>query len=112
MTPQLPKRKPPVRAPGKPARPAATPRNDEEYLRVLPSQLRPGDLVADDQGDLWEVSRPSSVYQAGKMHNVKMQKPRDPTMVWQNVWPAHVRIAIRRPRRASPARPEAAGEAR
>jgi hypothetical protein len=71
---------------------------DAEQLRVLPSQLRPGDLVADDQGELWEVSRPSSVYQAGKMHTVKMQKSGDPTTVWQNVWPAHIRIAIRRPR--------------
>jgi hypothetical protein len=70
--------------------------SDGEWLRVFPSQLRPGDLVIDDQGEVWEVSRPASVYQAGKMHNVKMHKPGDPSIVWENIWPAHVRIAIRR----------------
>jgi hypothetical protein len=46
------------------------------------------------------------------MSAVKMQKPDDPSAVWQNIWPAHVRIVIRRPRRAPPARPDAAAEAR
>jgi hypothetical protein len=64
------------------------------------------------RGELWEVSRPSSVYQAGKMHNVKMHKPSDPGTVWEKTWPAHVHIAIRRPRRGSPIRQNAAGEAR
>jgi hypothetical protein len=30
------------------------------------------------------------------MHKVKMHKPGDQSTVWQNIWPAHVRIAIRR----------------
>jgi hypothetical protein len=95
MTP--PKRKPLARAPAKPAPPTARPEPVAgEPLRVFPSQLRPGDLVTDDQGAVWEVSRPASVYQAGKMHNVKMHKPGDPSIVWENIWPAHVRIAIRR----------------
>jgi hypothetical protein len=97
MTREPPRRKPPVRAPGKRAQSASRPAPaDEEPLRVFASQLRPGDLVTDDQGEVWEVSRPSSVYQAGKMHNVKMHKPGEARTVWENTWPAHVRIAIRR----------------
>jgi hypothetical protein len=67
-----------------------------ESFHVFPSQLRPGDLVTDDQGAVWEVSRHSAFYQQGKTHVVRMHKPGDPSTVWQNIWPAHVRIAIRR----------------
>jgi hypothetical protein len=112
MTPSSPKRKPLARAPAKPAPPAARPAPAAgESLRVFPSQLRPRDLVTDDQGAEWEVSRHSAFYQQGKTHVVRMQTPGDPSTVWQHVWPAHVRIAIRRPRRAPSARGDAASEA-
>jgi hypothetical protein len=44
---------------------------------VFPHQLRPGDIVTDDQGE-WEVIGYPSVYNQGKSHQVRVEKPGDP----------------------------------
>jgi hypothetical protein len=63
--------------------------------RAFPSQLRPGDLATDELGNEWEVVRVAA-YQAGKMHEVKMQKPGNPSTTSTSIWPAHQRLTVKR----------------
>jgi hypothetical protein len=65
---------------------------------VFPHQLRPGDIVTDDRGQEWEVVGYPSVYNQGKSHQVRVQKPGDPSTKSSNFYPAHVRVAVKRQR--------------
>jgi hypothetical protein len=74
------------------------PRQSDE-LHVLPSQLRPGDRYTDDQGNEWEVVGHPSAFLQGKMHQVRFQKPGDPSTTWTTIWPTHERVTVRREQR-------------
>jgi hypothetical protein len=65
---------------------------------IFPHQLRPGDIVTDDQGHEWEVIGYPSVYNQGKSHQVRVQKPGDPSTKSINFWSAHQRVAVKRQR--------------
>jgi hypothetical protein len=65
---------------------------------VFPHQLRPGDIVTDDQGHEWEVIGYPSVYNQGKAHQVRVQKPGNPSTKSINFYPAHERVAVKRQR--------------
>jgi hypothetical protein len=56
-----------------------------QELQVFPSQLRPGDRYIDDQGKEREVVGHPSVYNQGKAHEVRFQKPGDPRTRWTNI---------------------------
>jgi hypothetical protein len=70
---------------------------------VFPHQLRPGDIVTDHQGQEWEVIGSPSVYNQGKAHQVRVQKPGDPSTKSSDFYPAHERVAVKRQRPSSEA---------
>jgi hypothetical protein len=65
---------------------------------AFPHQLRPGDIVTDDRGQEWEVIGTAAVYNQGKAHQVRVQKPGDPSTKSINFYPAHERVAVKRQR--------------
>ena len=64
---------------------------------VFPHQLRPGDIVTDGQGE-WEVIGFPSAYNQGKSHQVRVQKPGDPSIKSINFYSAHERVEVKRQR--------------
>jgi hypothetical protein len=46
-------------------------------------------------GDEWEVVGYPSVYNQGKMHQVRVQKPGDPSTKSMNYWAAHERVTVK-----------------
>jgi hypothetical protein len=69
------------------------PAGDE--LHVFPHQLRPSDLAIDKEGNEWEVIGRPSVYDQGKMHRMRLQKPGDPSVTVTEHWPAHQRVRVK-----------------
>jgi hypothetical protein len=74
------------------------PEAQPEALRLLPFELRPGDCVTDGQGVEWEVIGNPTVYQQGKSHQVRVQKPGDPSIKTINFYSAHERVTVKRGR--------------
>jgi hypothetical protein len=73
---------------------------------VFPHQLRPGDIVTDDQGHEWEVVGHPTVYNQGKSHQVRVQKlVGDHRIKSINFYSAHERVAVKRGRPASEVTP-------
>jgi hypothetical protein len=50
-----------------------------DKLRVFPFELRPGDLV-NAHGIEWQVASHPTLYRLGKMVEVRLQKPGDPSL--------------------------------
>ena len=67
----------------------------DEQLRVFPFELRPGDLVNVDSRE-WEVAGHPAGYRQGKMIEVRLQKPGDPSVTRAEHWGAHERVAVKR----------------
>ena len=66
--------------------------------RVLPMQLRVGDLLADETGEWEVVSRPYTS-SAGKTASVRVRRvrqPGQPDVTELRSWGAHERVAVRR----------------
>jgi hypothetical protein len=80
------------------------PEAQPEELHIFPQQLRAGDIVTDHQGTEWEVIGNPTVYQQGKSHQVRVQKPGNPTIKSINFYPAHERVAVKRGREVTPTR--------
>ena len=62
---------------------------------MFPFELRAGDLVNVD-GQEWEVAGHPAGYRQGKMVEVRLQKPGDPSVKSGEHWPAHERVAVKR----------------
>jgi hypothetical protein len=76
---------------------------EQKSASVFPHQLRPGDIVTDDRGHEWEVIGYPSAYNQGKSHQVRVQKPGDPSTKSSTFYPAHERVAVQRQRPGSEA---------
>jgi hypothetical protein len=63
---------------------------------VFPHELRPGDRLTGADGSEWEVADHPAAYRQGKMHEIRLRKPGDPSATTTEQWPAHQRIAVRR----------------
>jgi hypothetical protein len=74
---------------------APAPNAPPEELRLFPFELRPGDLV-NVGGRQWEVAGHPAVYRQGKMLEVRLRKPGDPSVTAVEHWPAHERVVVRR----------------
>jgi hypothetical protein len=64
---------------------------------VFPHDVHPGDRHTDAEGREWEVLDHPAVFRQGKMVQVRLGLPGDPSALWEPSWPAHQRITIRRP---------------
>jgi hypothetical protein len=69
---------------------------DQKPATVFPHQLRPGDIVTDGQGTEWEVIGYPAAYNQGKMHQVRVQQPGNPSFKSINFYPAHERVTVKR----------------
>jgi hypothetical protein len=76
---------------------------EQKPASVFLHQLRPGDIVTDDRGQEWEVIGYPAVYNQGKSHQVRVQKPGEPSTKSSNFYPAHERVAVKRQRPGSEA---------
>jgi hypothetical protein len=66
-----------------------------QTLELFPHELRPGDrLMIGDQA--WEVADNPASYRMGKMLEVRLHRPGDPSAMTTEHWPAHQRIAVSR----------------
>jgi hypothetical protein len=74
---------------------APAPEAPSEELSLFPFELRPGDLVNVD-GREWQVAGHPAVYRQGKMIEVRLRKPGDPSVTDVEHWPAHERVAVKR----------------
>jgi hypothetical protein len=54
-------------------------------LRLFPHELRPGDLV-NVHGVDWQASSHPAVYRMGKMVEVRLHKPGDPSLTSAEHW--------------------------
>jgi hypothetical protein len=68
----------------------------DDELHVFPHQVRSGDIIIDKYGNEWEVVGHPAVYNQGKIHRVRLQKPGDPSVTSEEHWLAHQRVAVRR----------------
>ena len=68
----------------------------DEQLRVFPFELRAGDLVTVDERE-WEVAGRPAGYRQGKLVEVRLQKPGDPSVARAAHFPAYERVAVKRP---------------
>jgi hypothetical protein len=83
-----------ARQTGRPV-PKARPADAGQTLQLFPHELRPGDrLMIGDQA--WEVADNPASYRMGKMLEVRLHKPGDPSAMTTEHWPAHQRIAVSR----------------
>jgi len=73
-----------------PSTPASPP-----TLRILPTQLRIGDRLADETGEWEVVSRPQTTA-GGKTVHVRVQRVGQPTTAAERVWGAHERVSVKR----------------
>jgi len=71
------------------------PPEDPAWERVLPMQLRAGDLVL-DRGEEWEIVGHVESMRSGKAVRVSMQRPGRPETHRQEIWPAHEGVRVRR----------------
>jgi hypothetical protein len=74
---------------------APAPEAPLEQLRVFPFELHLGDLVNVD-GREWQVAGRPAGYRQGKLVQVRLRKPGDPSVTSAGHWPAHERVDVRR----------------
>jgi hypothetical protein len=90
------------RRPAKPtaadkSRQAALPLQPPEQatLPLLPMEIRIGDRLTDQEFE-WEVLTHPASFQGGKSLRARIQRPGLPESEREIIWPAHVRVAVRR----------------
>ena len=79
----------------RPAKPNATQRADAATASVLPMEIQIGDRFTDHDFE-WEVLTHPAILHGGKSLRARIQRPGLPESERKMMWPAHVRVKIRR----------------
>jgi hypothetical protein len=74
---------------------ALAPDAPPKALSVFPFELHRGDLVNVEGGE-WEVAGRPAGYRQGKLVEVRLQKPGDPSVTRVEHWAAHERLVVKR----------------
>jgi hypothetical protein len=68
---------------------------EPEEIRVLPMDLAPRDMLADERGEWRVVGRPYTT-NAGKDVHVRVQRVDQPGVTEIRTWAAHERVSVKR----------------
>jgi hypothetical protein len=69
---------------------------DQGGLSLFPHQLRTGDRYTDASGKVWLVAGSPTGLRHGTVMVVRFRSADDLRGQWQQVWPAHERVRVRR----------------
>ena len=79
----------------KPTKPRPEPAGADATRSLLPMELQVGDRLT-GAGLEWEVVTHPTVFQGGKGLRARIRRPGIPETERDMIWPAHVRVEIRR----------------